>query len=191
MQGDEREVPWQMGQGQGSPTPSFCRLCAFFFFCAIFQLRPDRRFSPHHLAPEIKNETVQVFVIRGRKRRASRPVYRKGDHQRLEKKAPYSQWDARTKPHWAKSSPDSKCRRTSSFKFGSDAAHDVEVRAEVPSNRSCRAKKHPRPYAAGHVGPQGRQSVLASLCFVTSLPAHWPRQHCSPSLSFMSEPTLW
>ena len=178
-----------MGQGQGSPTPSFCRLCAFFR--AIFQLRPDRRFAPHHLAPETKNETVQVFVIKGAQAKSFQTRFQNGDHQRLEKKAPYSLWDARTKPHWAESSPDSKCRRTSSFKFGSDAAHDVEVRAEVPSNRSCRAKKHPRPYAAGHVGPQRRQSVLASLCFVASLPAHWPRQHCSPSLSFMSEPALW
>ena len=29
-EGDEREVPWHMVPGQGSPTPSFCRLCAFF-----------------------------------------------------------------------------------------------------------------------------------------------------------------
>ena len=140
-----------MGQGQGSPAPSFCRMCAFFF-CAIFQLRLDRRFSPHHLAPETKNETVQVFVIRERKRRASRLVYRK-ETTNAWKKAPNSQWDARTKPHWAESSPGSKCRRTPSFKFGSDAAHDVEVRAEVPSNWSCRARKHLRAIKGGHMLP--------------------------------------
>ena len=100
-----------------------------------------------------KNETVQVFVIREAQAKSFQTCVQNGDHQRLEKKAPNSQWDARMKPHWAESSPGSKCRRTSSFKFGSDAAHDVEVRAEVPSNRSCRARKHPRAIEEDHMLP--------------------------------------
>ena len=67
------------------------------------------------------------------------------------KKGAETAMDACTKPHWTKSGPGSKCRRTPSFQFRSNAAHDVKVRTKVPSNRSCRARKHLLAVKGGHV----------------------------------------
>ena len=83
------------------------------------------------LRPRPRTKRSKYSESGGLKRRASRPVYR---IETTSAKAPNS--------HWAESSHGSKCRRTPLFNFGSDAAHDVKVQTMVPSNPSCRARKH-------------------------------------------------
>ena len=114
-----------------------CVDCALFFH-AIFQLRTDRRFSSHHLAPQTQNEAVPSIRNQGgASEELPDPRNRMETTSAWKKKAPNSQWDARTKPHWAGiwsrfEMPPHAVRSSS----GRMLPHDVEVRAKVPSNRS-------------------------------------------------------
>ena len=85
-----------------------------------------------------------------------------------------------------------QARRAPSFKFMSDAAHNVEVRTKVPSHRSCRAKKHALAVKGSHIlsGTLTRKEDGVFLLRHV-FPAHCPGQHCSPSLLTMCEPVPW
>ena len=167
----------------------FSVYCALFFR-AIFQLRTDRRFSSHHLAPETQNEAVQVFVIRRAQAKSFQTSIQNGDHQRLEKRR-------RTRSVTpSRNHTGRNLVQVRDAAARSNAAHDVEVRTKVPSNRSCRARKHSRAVKEGHIlrgtlACKRRHSVLVSLCFVPSPPAHCPGQHCPPSLVTMCGPAPW